>query len=872
MSEHSQSASRRDAPPHLLQSNVGGTPNIPETETYELAGPAGRSETSAGGHNPASPTLMGPNAGVELTMTGTVTSPAAEPIGSVEARSPTLDSVNSARRNSSGQLPDEQLGRLRAFVSHHALGIQRLRIAEANLINLGGQLNEVREHATSLSGRVDRATSDNARFLLESDTQLSELGRIFDRPRTITANSGIPPGSIPISARLNNDSHSRDSTSDDGLYAVDRLDIDSSASRVPRITPNGTHAAVESLARVALSSSSRASLPTQQPNETADQYDARYEDNIRRVDRAEESWSRAYPGSQYNRTHANPQSASINAPRDVRFECTGPLEETVNQRQHVNIPQAAPATRATYESASHAPGLNPYSGLSAPPIGLSAYRVTQGPVTNGLLNHDHYHYIVLLGKITQLINHKVGTAIEVPQGFKQPKLAEPPKYSGSHSHDEFVDWLSAFLNWLRGYYICGPATDAIRLNYLGLYMEGIASDWYLTEIDNPSRHYTHSLLFADSVCLMHKRFVCTATANDAAIKYNAVRYVSSEGVEGLYYKLDTTAERMIERPNDYEFRRRLFNLLPPWLYEKLKDRNIIPEYCSLDDIRENAKQLEENSLRQYEGIGDTTNRPSSSNRLAKAPRSGEPSRPSRPAPATPAANQQVAASRDRPTRRTPPLGRATRPPRNTSTMQCYSCGKIGHIASEPKCENYDASKARLHAQREADDEGYPDHASHGCDHHGEAAIEDPEVDDTPRSWGGSQYASEYSSDDETHPAAPSDIHTRIASMHVRVAAMRVEHDVLIQRTSDLDPILELFEESSPLGGPMDSDEEMPALESCSKSDDEDENDDPARDANGVMNTVATHSSPGLVDWAPRLPEILQRANGYRTVLDLRDNY
>ncbi|KAF7972081.1 hypothetical protein HWV62_19163 [Athelia sp. TMB] len=718
MSEQSQSASPADAHLHPLQPNAGVTPTPPEPNSYALAAPPGRSEASAGGSNSASPSPTGPNVGVELALTGTATSPIAEPTGSIERRSPTLDSVSVGPAQSirfdalEGQLPDEQLARLRAFVSYHALGIQRLRIAEANLSNLGGQLNEVREHATSLGRRVDRATADNARFLLESDAQLSELGRIFDRPRTITAHSGISPGTIPLTARAPEDAHSGASALDDGLYAPGPVNVDDSASHAAhRVTPTGARSTLESIARVAHSSSSRASLPAQLPNETADQYDARYEDNIRRVDRSEESWSRAYPGSRPNQIHATHPRISNQVPRDVHFNRTEPHEDHSTQRVYDHIPQAAPTIRTTYESASRPPGLNPYSGVSAPPIGLSAYRVTQGPVTNGLLNHDHYHYIVLLGKISQLISHKVGTAIEVPQGFKQPKLVEPPKYSGSHSHDEFVDWLSAFLNWLRGHYICGPATDAIRLNYLGLYVEGVASDWYLTEIDNPSRQYEQPMTFADGVCLMHKRFVRTATANEAAIKYNSVRYTSGEGVEGLYYKLDTAAERMIERPNTYEFRRRLFNLLPRWLHDKLKDRNIMPEYCSLEDIRENAKQLEENALRQYEGIGDApisaaTRQPNSA-RISKSSRANDLTRPVKPPAATAAANPTSAGLRDKPPGRTLPTGRSSRPPRDTSTMQCYSCGKMGHIASEPKCENYDASKARLHAQREADEEGFP---------------------------------------------------------------------------------------------------------------------------------------------------------------------
>ncbi|KAF7985435.1 hypothetical protein HWV62_5165 [Athelia sp. TMB] len=814
-----------------------------ETEAQPLAAGSDRSEGSvrpSEGDNrvsPVSPTPARPHAGEDLTRSVRESATEVAPENSEGHRSPASEPVFVTAPtptvrfdNLEGQLPGDQIELLRAFSSHHALGIHRLKVAEANLSNLNGQLNEVKEHTTSLTRRIDRAMSDNSRFLLESDAQLSELSRIFDRPRMRTPiTSGITPESIPEPAQLRGVAPRASSLqSDDDLYGPNSTaDAEESASRI-----NRNPLAIDSITRVANSSSSRASLPAQQPNETAEQYDARYESNIRNIDRNQESWARAYPDINNARARAQPRATDAGitgtASRDVHFERPGTHGRDTGSRGYDTIPRAGPTMPMMYESASRPPGINPYSGVNAPPIGLSAYRVTQGPVTNGLWNNDHYHYVVLLGKITQLINHKVGSPVDVPTGFKQPKLAEPPKYSGSHSHDDFVDWLSSFLNWLRGHYICGPNTDSIRLTYLGLYVDGVASDWYLTEVDNPSRHYDPALLFADCICLMHKRFVRTATANDAAIKYSAVRYVTADGVEGLYYKLDTAAERMIERPSNYEFRRRLFNLLPHWLHDKLKDRNIIPEYASLEDIRENAKQIEENSLRRYEGVGDTTTSSTpraSTSRQDRAPKTTEKPRNLRSSGAVTGNNN---GRPDKPNVRpsVPPVpGRPARTPRDTSTMQCYSCGKMGHISSEPICENYDVNKARLHAQRELDyDAEDSEQENQGCvvdaEHSGS------EHGSPPRSWGGSQYESEHedalpdSRDDEASDNPP-----RLASMYVRMAAMRVTVD-----------------------SPYDEGElsdTMPALMDCSDSED----DDP------------------IVTIGARLS-----TRQFRTVMDLRDGY
>jgi hypothetical protein len=82
-------------------------------------------------------------------------------------------------------------------------------------------------------------------------------------------------------------------------------------------------------------------------------------------------------------------------------------------------------------------------------------------------------------------------------------------------------------------------------------------------------------------------------------QYDRVEYSPSEGVEGFYYKLDKMASRMIECPSDYSFRLRLYEGLPAWIYDTLLERNILPEFCTLKDIHENAQQIKELSLRAH---------------------------------------------------------------------------------------------------------------------------------------------------------------------------------------------------------------------------------------------------------------------------------
>jgi hypothetical protein len=80
-------------------------------------------------------------------------------------------------------------------------------------------------------------------------------------------------------------------------------------------------------------------------------------------------------------------------------------------------------------------------------------------------------------------------------------------------------------------------------------LAGIAADWYAADIDNPEKMMIIPMKFVDAICAMHRRFVRTATANNAVTQYDRVEYSPSEGVEGFYYKLDKMASALVITPS-----------------------------------------------------------------------------------------------------------------------------------------------------------------------------------------------------------------------------------------------------------------------------------------------------------------------------------
>src|SRR6202050_4896747 len=411
------------------------------------------------------------------------------------------------------------------------------------------------------------------------------------------------------------------------------------------------------------------------------------------------------------------------------------------------------------------------------PTGISTYRVTHTPPNNGLWNAEQYHYMVLIKRIQHWIHWKVGRTIVAPQGSKQPKMGEPLKYAGNRNRDVFVQWLNQFLNWLQSHYQCGEEVDFSCLNFLGNYLEGIAADWFAADVDNPDKLSLEPMKFVNAICAMHRRFVRTVTANNAVTQYDKVEYSDTEGVEGFHYKRDKMASRMVERPSDYAFRLRLFEGLPTWIYDTLLKRNILPEFCNLEDIRENAHQIEEVRLRARTTFKGSTINPASRHQTQQ---SGQ-NRGSTSNQSTPRflsqnkpnhsnincsngerSSNRPATNRERPSAVQRPLNRpnnninssgknseqrAVRTTRDTSELECYSCHQKGHISSDLKCPKYAQwqNRPRFNAQHLIEGEEDNDQAEGNDLKKQELYIE------YSNSWGGSQYELEEHKAKEEEP-------------------------------------------------------------------------------------------------------------------------
>ena len=66
-------------------------------------------------------------------------------------------------------------------------------------------------------------------------------------------------------------------------------------------------------------------------------------------------------------------------------------------------------------------------------------------------------------------------------------LPKPGKYGGQDDIEKFDDWLTQLLKYFRTFKVTGYRRDVDHVLYTGLYLEGIAAEWYDQEVKSPDR-------------------------------------------------------------------------------------------------------------------------------------------------------------------------------------------------------------------------------------------------------------------------------------------------------------------------------------------------------------------------------------------------
>jgi len=180
--------------------------------------------------------------------------------------------------------------------------------------------------------------------------------------------------------------------------------------------------------------------------------------------------------------------------------------------------------------------------------------------------------------------------------LKSIKVSPPDSYGGEDDIEVFDNWIAGLLRWLRIQNVCRQRKDSLRIDLCGSTLKGLAADWFAEEVESFHRSIDE-WQFEDIICALYKHFIHRVTAQSAADKYKKTKFIKAEGALAFYNNLKCHANHMVQRPDDYSFRRDFLLGLPQDLVENLmKSRRVSAEHTPIEILLEEVKAMESNLL------------------------------------------------------------------------------------------------------------------------------------------------------------------------------------------------------------------------------------------------------------------------------------
>lgn len=186
------------------------------------------------------------------------------------------------------------------------------------------------------------------------------------------------------------------------------------------------------------------------------------------------------------------------------------------------------------------------------PLGTLAAVQPQNPATGPAYVDTEPNIARIRAMIRDAVSLPSTTAPPAYLKFTKPK--PPAPYDGADDIGNLENWLQKLLEYMETLCITGPDLDRDRLRMLGENLGKQAYAWYSQHIKSPNR-MIRDWTFEEAVVCLHRRFIKDNIEQLALQRYESLTYEPSQGgAADLIDRMNEFADRMVERPTEYEMR------------------------------------------------------------------------------------------------------------------------------------------------------------------------------------------------------------------------------------------------------------------------------------------------------------------------------